>query len=53
MNGSKEGSDGYIRLDMPGGFPGDKTDAFTAQGRTELQNEAYDYLSKLLNWPRG
>lgn len=53
MNGSKEGSDGYIRLDMPGGFQGDKTDAFTAQGRTELQNEAYDYLSKLLNWRRG
>lgn len=53
MNGSKEGSDGYIRLDMPGGFAGDKTDAFTAEGRTPLQNEAYDYLSKLLNWRRG
>lgn len=53
MNGSKEGSDGYIRLDMPGGFPGDKINAFTAEGRTDLQNEAYDFLSKLLNWRRG
>ena len=53
MNGSKEGSDGYIRLDMPGGFPGDRTNAFTREGRTDLQNEAWDYLSKLLNWRRG
>lgn len=53
MNGSKEGSDGYVRRDMPGGFPGDKTDVFTSQGRTDLQNEAYDYLSNLLQWRRG
>lgn len=53
MNGSKEGSDGYVRLDMPGGFPGDKVNAFTAEGRTPIQNEAWDYLSKILNWRRG
>ena len=53
MNGSKEGSDGYIRLDMPGGFPGDKTDAFTAEGRTALQNEAYDFLRNVLQWRRN
>lgn len=53
MNGSKEGSDGYVRRDMPGGFPGDKVDAFTREGRTDIQNEAWDYLSKLLNWRRG
>ena len=53
MNGSKEGSDGFVRRDFPGGFPGDSTDAFTAEGRTPLQNEAWDYMSKLLNWRRG
>lgn len=53
MNGSKEGSDGYIRLDMPGGFPGDTVNAFTREGRTELQNEAWDYLANLLHWRRG
>ena len=53
MNGSKEGSDGYVRRDFPGGFPGDKTDAFTREGRTDLQNEAWDYLSKILNWRKG
>ncbi len=52
MNGSKEGSDGYIRLDFPGGFPGDKVNAFEASGRTPLQNEAWDYLSGLLRWRR-
>ena len=53
MNGVKEGSDGYVRKDFPGGFPGDKTDAFTAAGRTQLQNEAYDYLRSLLQWRKG
>ena len=53
MNGSKEGSDGYVRRDFPGGFPGDTVSAFTAQGRTPLQNEAWDYMSKILRWRRG
>lgn len=53
MSGSKEGSDGYVRLDMPGGFPGDTTDAFTSAGRTDLQNEAFDFISNLLRWRRG
>ncbi|MDE6299503.1 MAG: glycoside hydrolase family 13 protein, partial [Muribaculaceae bacterium] len=53
MNGSKEVSDGLIRLDMPGGFPGDTTNAFIAEGRTPLQNEAWDFLSALLHWRRG
>lgn len=53
MNGSKEKSDGYVRRDFPGGFPGDKTDAFTAEGRTPLQNEAHDFMSRVLNWRKG
>lgn len=53
MNGSKEGSDGFIRRDFPGGFPGDSINAFTAGGRTEMQNEAYDFLSRLLRWRKG
>ncbi len=53
MNGSKEGSDGYVRRDFPGGFPGDTINAFTPEGRTPLQNEAWDYMSKLLHWRRG
>jgi len=53
MNGSKEGSDGFVRRDFPGGFPGDTTDAFTASGRTGLQNEAHGFLTRLLNWRKG
>ncbi|MDE5551577.1 MAG: cyclomaltodextrinase C-terminal domain-containing protein, partial [Muribaculaceae bacterium] len=52
-NGSKEGSDGFVRRDMPGGFEGDTVNAFTREGRTELQNEALDYLSGLLHWRKG
>ncbi|MBD5369850.1 MAG: glycoside hydrolase family 13 protein [Bacteroides sp.] len=52
MNGSKEGSDGFVRRDFPGGFPGDTVDAFTPEGRTPMQNEAWDYLSDLLRWRR-
>lgn len=52
MNGSKEGSDGYVRKDFPGGFPGDEINSFTAEGRTPIQNEAWNYISKILQWRR-
>lgn len=45
MNGSKEGSDGYIRCNVP-------VEQFDASGRTPLQNEAFDYMSALLGWRR-
>ena len=53
MAADKEEGDGYLRRDFPGGWQGDKTDCFTRAGRTELQNEAFDYARKLLNWRRG
>jgi glycosidase len=53
MSGSKEGSDGYVRRDFPGGFPRDVVNAFTAEGRSVMQNDAYNFLSKLLNWRKG
>ena len=53
MHGNKSKSDGYIRLDVPGGWPGDKTDQFSREDRDDIQNEAFDYLSKLLHWRRG
>ncbi|MDE5968598.1 MAG: cyclomaltodextrinase C-terminal domain-containing protein, partial [Muribaculaceae bacterium] len=49
---SKEGSDGFVRRDFPGGFEGDEVNAFTPEGRTDLQNEAWNYLSTLLKWRR-
>ena len=53
MNGNKKVTDGLIRLDMTGGFPGDKTDEFTRDGRSDIQNEAFDFISCLLNWRKG
>ncbi|MDB5127845.1 glycoside hydrolase family 13 protein [Mucilaginibacter sp.] len=50
MSGTKEEGDGSLRKDFPGGWPGDKSDQFTKAGRTDLQNEAWDYLQKLLQW---
>lgn len=53
MSGTREGGDGMIRKDMPGGFPGDKVNAFTREGRTSIQNEAFDYMSALNKWRKG
>ena len=50
MTGEKNDGDGFLRKDFPGGWVGDPKNAFTAAGRTALQNEAYDYLQKLLQW---
>ena len=50
MTGEKSEGDGMLRKDFPGGWPGDPVNAFTAGGRTDLQNEAHDYLQKLLQW---
>lgn len=50
MYGSREGGDGNVRKDVPGGFPGDTVNNFTESGRTPLQNEAYGFLRTLLQW---
>lgn len=50
MVGTKEAGDGRLRIDFPGGWPGDKKDEFTKEGRSEMQNEAWDYIRKLLHW---
>ena len=53
MNGTKEKTDGDVRKDFPGGFPGDKQNAFTAEGRTKEQNAMFSWLSRLLHWRKG
>lgn len=50
MNGTKTRTDGNVRKDFPGGFPGDKVNAFTSEGRTQTQNQMYHWLQKLLHW---
>ncbi|MDR1763171.1 MAG: glycoside hydrolase family 13 protein [Dysgonamonadaceae bacterium] len=50
MYGEKEEGDGLLRKDFPGGWQGDARNAFTKTGRTALENEAFDFLKKLLHW---
>ena len=37
------------RADFPGGFPGDKRNAFAREGRSKDQSELFDYIRKLLH----
>lgn len=53
MYGDKKKSDGDVRKDVPGGFPGYTTNEFSKEGRTTLQNEAIDFLSKVAEWRKG
>ncbi len=53
MNGNKQKSDGDIRKDVPGGWPDDKVNWFSVEGRNSLQNEAFGFVQKLLKWREG
>lgn len=53
MNGTKEKTDGNVRKDFPGGFPGDTKNCFTREGRTQAENAMFDWLSRLLHWRQG
>ncbi|MBI9072879.1 MAG: cyclomaltodextrinase N-terminal domain-containing protein [Melioribacteraceae bacterium] len=39
---------GYIRGDFPGGFPDSDRNAFTKEGRTDKENDLYNYIKTLL-----
>ena len=47
------GGDGNVRLDVPGGWSGDAQNWFTPKGRSDMQNEAWNYMSTLLKWRQG
>jgi neopullulanase len=45
--------DGWVRLDFPGGWPGDKVNKFTREGRTEKENKAFEWTKKLANFRKN
>lgn len=47
--GSYEGN----RFDFPGGWTSDKRNAFTPEGRTNAENEVFNYLKTLLNYRKN
>ena len=53
MNGTKEVTDGNVRKDFPGGFPGDTHNCFTKEGRSKAEQAMFSWLSRLLHWRQG
>ncbi|BAU53372.1 glycoside hydrolase family 13 protein [Mucilaginibacter gotjawali] len=45
--------DGLVRSDFPGGWKGDKLNKFTAAGRNNAENEAFNYVRKLANYRKN
>ncbi|MEM7368611.1 MAG: glycoside hydrolase family 13 protein [Bacteroidota bacterium] len=50
MSNTGDDSHGNIRSDYPGGWEGDKVNAFTDKGLTDDQLEARQFVKDLLNW---
>jgi hypothetical protein len=53
MNGTKEVTDGNVRKDFPGGFPGDIHNCFTKEGRSKAEQAMFSWPSRLLHWRQG
>lgn len=50
MTGVTSPNDGYVRQDFSGGWKEDKQNKFTAAGRTEKENDVWNYLSAMANF---
>lgn len=55
MSGSKNGKyfDLNVRKDFPGGWKEDQQNKFTRSGRTEKENEIFDFVHTLANYRRN
>ena len=53
MTGSTKKDFGYVRPDMPGGWNGDEISVFQESGRTAMQQEAFNFMKKMLHWRKG
>ena len=53
MTGLEHQGHGFIREDFPGGWENDTIDAFTRQGRTAEQNEAFDFIKRILDYRKN
>ena len=45
-----DGEHGKIRADFPGGWEGDKINAFSGEGLTNTQKDIQQYISNIQNW---
>lgn len=47
---NRGGDDEAWRQTMPGGFPNDTRSVFSKEGRTQKENEIYEFTKKLIHW---
>ena len=52
MNAGPNGDHGRLRADFPGGWSGDRIDAFKGKGLSDDVAAAQDFISKLFTWRR-
>lgn len=53
MKGSASPQDGWVRLDFPGGWPGDKQNKFEKTGRSAQEDEAYVWTRTIANYRKN
>ena len=53
MAGDKGKGDADIRQDFPGGWKSDGQNAFAATGRSEKENQYFNFTKKLCNWRKS
>lgn len=53
MTSPRERDDGAVRADMPGGWAGDRKNAFTGEGLSAAEKEMQSLVRKLFNWRKA
>jgi len=53
MKGFTSPNDGYVRWGFPGGWEGDKENKFTKEGRSEKENDVFDYIRTLARYRKS
>ncbi|MGB8192975.1 MAG: glycoside hydrolase family 13 protein [Chitinophagaceae bacterium] len=53
MKGTTDRTDAMVRFDFPGGWPGDAVNKFEASGRTEQENDAFNYVRTFANFRKN
>lgn len=53
MKNMKTNTDATVREDFPGGWAGDSVSRFVREGRTAIQDEAFQFVSRLANFRKS
>jgi glycosidase len=53
MTGREHEGHGHIREDFPGGWKEDSRNAFSEKGRTDAENDMYDFIKRIADWRKS